>query len=216
MKLLSELQDKILTQLKRRGPLSVDQVTSALGVAKTAARRNLLALEKRGLIEKKFLALGRGRPRLVFRLTPKSNRLFPSKEAEILSSLLEFLIEAGHETLVDKFFEKYWEKRFEAIQERLAKKGKSDFETRLEVLKEELEKEGFMPRSRVTKRGSELCLQQCHCPIEAAARINRNPCRLEKRLISRVLNAPVGDVRFRTESHGFCEFALPRSRANKK
>lgn len=205
-----------MTQLKKKGSLSVDDLTSTLGFAKTAVRRSLLSMERRGLVARSFQPSERGRPRLVFQLTSAAGRLFPSKEAELLSSLLKFLIDSGHEQIVDNFFEKYWQQRFDAIQKRLIKKGKDDFETRLEALKDELEKEGFMPRSRVSRHGSQVTLQECHCPIEAAASITGKPCQLEQRLISRVLNSPVGGAAIRKEPHGSCEFNLPIPPLNKK
>jgi len=216
MKLLSDQQDKILAQLKKKNSLSVDDLTSILRLAKTAVRRTLLSLEKRGLVVRSFHPSERGRPRLVFQLTSAAGRLFPSKDAELLSSLLKFLIDSGHEQIVDDFFENYWQQRFDAIQERLLKKRKDDFETRLEVLKDELEKEGFMPRSRVSRHGSQVSLQECHCPIEAAASITEKPCQLERRLISRVLNSPVGSATIRKEPHETCEFNLPIPPQNKK
>lgn len=216
MKLLSDQQDKILAQLKKKGSLSVDDLTSALRFAKTAVRRALLSLEKRGLVARSFQPSERGRPRLVFQLTSAAGRLFPSKEAELLSSLLKFLIESGQEQIVNDFFEKYWQQRFESIQKRLIKKGKDDFETRLEALKDELENEGFMPRSRLSRHDSQVSLQECHCPIEAAARITEKPCQLEQRLISRVLNSPMGSASIRKEPLGVCEFKLPIPPLNKK
>lgn len=216
MKLLSDQQDKILSQLKKKGPLSVDDLTSALRLAKTAVRRALLSMEKRGLVVRSFHSSERGRPRLVFQLTSTAGRLFPSKEAELLSSLLKFLIDSGHEQIVNSFFENYWQQRFDSIQKRLIKKGKDDFATRLEALKDELEKEGFMPRSQVSRHGSQVSLQECHCPIEAAASVTGKPCQLEQRLISRVLNSPVGSAKIRKEPHETCEFKLPVPPLNKK
>lgn len=210
MKLLSDSQNKILLALKQKPILSVDQITSRLGIAKTAARRHLLSLEKRGLLERDLRRESRGRPSLVFRLTSAAHHLFPSKEAEILSDLMEFLSRTGHEALVDQFFEQYWQKRYENIQKRLREKGRDDFETRLQALKEELEKEGFMPRSKVIRKGTELQLQECHCPLGSIVQTHRQPCRLESRLISRVLNAPVQEAKIRSDEHnGPCEYILP-------
>ena len=216
MKLLSDVQDQILTRLKKQGPLTVDELAARLGVAKTAARRNLLSMEKRGLIERAFRNTARGRPCLTFRLAPSASRLFPSKEAELLNSLLQFLTDSGNDSLIDRFFEEYWEKRYRAIQARLAKKKHNTFENRLEALKDELEKEGFMPRSSLSRNGTQISLHECHCPIEAAATITRKPCQLEQRLISRVLNAPVSSTTVRNEHHGTCEFVLPVPRQNRK
>lgn len=214
MKLLSESQNKILLTLKKKIVLSVDQITNELRITKTAARRHLLSLERRGLLQRDSRKIGRGRPNLVFRLTPSAHRLFPSKEAEILNDFLEYLSRTGNDALIEDFFEQYWQSRFEAIQKRLQEKGKDDLTTRIQVLKEELEKEGFMPRSRVIRQGQELMLQECHCPIESIISTTRLPCRLEQRLIARVLNAPVTSAKFRESAEdGPCEYRLPISKS---
>lgn len=216
MKLLSNSQSHIVSLLKAKGVLSVNELTSALGTAKTAVRRNLLSLERRDLVERVYKPAKRGRPSLAFRLTSAANKLFPSKEAELLSSLLDFLIGFGHEKIVNEFFESYWQKRYDEIQKQLQKKGKDDLQTRLSVLKAVLEKEGFMPQSRFAQKGSQLSLQECHCPLEAAATVTSMPCKLEQRLISRVLNAPVKATTLRGEAQNACEFILPVSRQTKK
>lgn len=210
MKLLSDSQNSILLLLKKKITVSVDEATFHLGITKTAVRRHLLVMERRGLVERVQQRKERGRPSLAFRLTPSARRLFPNKEAEILSGLIKFLTESGNEELIEEFFKQYWEKRYESIQARLAKKKTPDISTRIQVLKEELEKEGFMPRSRVVQKSQQLTFQECHCPLESVVSSTRVPCHMEKRLISRVLNAPVTVVKLREdEDEGPCEYTLP-------
>jgi predicted ArsR family transcriptional regulator len=212
MKLLSESQSRILSALKRKGTVSVNLLTRELGLTKTAVRRHLLTMEKRGLIERRLLPGRRGRPSLAFHLTTAAHRLFPSKEAELLDRLLRSLMDSGHEDWVNRFFEDYWHERYEKIRRRLLHIGKDDLKTRMKVLTEELENEGFMPRASFAKRGSQMTLRECHCPIEAASRMTKFPCRLEQRLISRVLNAPIQNAAIKTDSGDACEFTLPTQR----
>lgn len=209
MKLLSPSQSRILSTLKRKGTVSVTLITREMGLAKTAVRKHLLAMEKRGLIERRLLPARRGRPALAFRLTTSAHRLFPSKEAELLDRLLRFLMNGGHEDLVNRFFEEYWLERYEKIRKRLLRIGKDDLKTRMKVLTEELEHEGFMPRASFAKHGSQATLRECHCPIEAASRLTRLPCQLEQRLISKVLNAPIRSATIKADQDGACEFILP-------
>lgn len=216
MKLLSEHQSRILELLKANSQMSVDELVGELGLAKTAVRRQLLAMERRGLIEREFRAASRGRPTLAFALTSDAKRLFPSKEAELLSDLMNFLNREGHDEILDRFFESYWQKRLDLIMERIRKTGRDDLETRLEVLKEVLEDEGFMPSARFEQKGRELLLRECHCPIEAAVKVSALPCRLEQRLIAKVLNAPVTSALIRGETRSSCEFRLPVSKLTRK
>lgn len=192
MKLLSDHQSQILELLKERSPLAVDEIVRALGFAKTAVRRQLLSLEKRGLLQREFLSAERGRPSLAFRLTSDAKRLFPTKEGELLNDLMNFLMREGHESVLENFFDSYWQKRLDEIHSRIRKAGRDDLDTRMEALRDVLENEGFAPSARFEKKEREILLRECHCPIEAAVGPNQLPCRLEQRLIAKVLNAPLG------------------------
>lgn len=215
MKLLSQKQSQIVNLLKEHPRISVDEIVLHLGEAKTAVRRQLLSMEKRGLVQREYHPSGRGRPCLVFSLTSGVKRLFPSKEAEVLSDLLAFLIQDGQEDLLERFFEDYWQKRLQSILSEIRKRGRDDFDTRLDVLCEALEREGFMPSARLQKRGKEVLLRECHCPLEAATQVTELPCRLEQRLISKVLNAPLDTIALRSAGVPACEFRLPVSRSQK-
>jgi predicted ArsR family transcriptional regulator len=201
MRLLTDIQTKIVDLLKMQGRLSINQVTSRLDGSKTAIRRNLLILERRGVLEKEWIPTSRGRPQLGFRLTSQANVLFPSKEVELLSELIGYLQKSGNSDLVDHFFEEYWEKRYQAVVEKIKARKARDFSSRLEALMEVLEDEGFSPRSWLSHAKSELRLTECHCPIAAAAQMTSFPCHLEKRLIERILQSE-------TEITKPCEFRV--------
>ncbi len=216
MKLLSKAQAEILDLLNEREALSVDEVSHQIGGAKTAIRKHLLAMERRGLLQREYRPAERGRPTLIFRLTSKSNSLFPTKEAEILNELIGYLTREGHEDLLEQFFENYWQKRLELVKERIEEKGRDDMDARVEVLKEVLEDEGFLPDAHINKKGDEVLLRQCHCPIEAITQASGSrahlPCHLEKRFIAKVLNAPLSSMKLECKADSPCEFQLPISK----
>ena len=215
MKLLSSTQSRVLELLKKNLELSVDQISDHLQVAKTAVRRHLLAMERRGLLQRHFRAAQRGRPILTFSLTAKSKYLFPSKEAEILNDLLNFLSQKNQDEFLEEFFEGYWEKRLKSVMSRIRKKDENNLEARLQALKEVLEEDGFMPDTHIDKKHDEIMLRQCHCPLEAASQFSTLPCRLEQRLIAKVLNAPVSSLTLRSDNNPVCEFRLPLSKARR-
>lgn len=208
MKLATESQAKILEYLKMYAPVTVDDLTKRMKVAKTAVRRQLLNLERRGLVSREYLASGRGRPSLAFRLASGAKEFFPNKEAEVLNELLNYLIRSGNGKMLDDFFDQYWEKRYEMILKRIREKGRDDLNTRLNALVEVLEADGFMPTARLKKRDEQILLRECHCPIEAVVKVSRLPCRLEQRLVARVLNAPISKVEMRSERKDSCDFQI--------
>lgn len=209
MKLLTETQNEIVEMLKVNGRLSVDQITLKMATSKTAVRRNLLALERRGFLETEWIPVARGRPQLGFRLTHQATQLFPNKEAELLEGLIRFLKDQGKINLVEQFFEAYWEERYQKVLKKMEQRKSKDFANRLEALTDVLENEGFFPRAAIDKRKSELKLVECHCPIAAAARSTSLPCEMEKRLIDKVL-------RCSSETLAPCEYHVDLKQVREK
>lgn len=205
MKLLSEGHHEIIELIKRRGLASVDEVTLELRLVKTAARRALLTLERRGLLERRWMPSPRGRPKLAFAVTSETHRLFGTKEAELLESLIGFLRAKGLEGLVEEFFRAYWDKKFEMIMRRLKARKNRDLGSRLELLVSVLEDEGFHPSAELDKKSSTAALKECHCPISSVSKVTDIPCRMESRFIAKVLNAEV-------RSLGGCEFEIRKRR----
>jgi predicted ArsR family transcriptional regulator len=180
MDLINEDQFKILERLKTQGVQSVDAITRWRRKPKTAVRRALLSLEKKGVVERLLQKSERGRPVLCYKLSPDSKAVFPSKEAEVLNELIQYLLKLGHSSVLEGFFSQYWDRRYELVMQRLSQQKCRDLSARLEVLKGVLNED---------KKNNQITLKECHCPIAAVASAVNIPCHLEAKLISRVLGA---------------------------
>lgn len=210
MDLINGDQFEILERLKTQGIQSVDAITQWQQKPKTAIRRTLLALEKKGVIERLLQKSERGRPVLCYKLSPDSKALFPSKESEVLSQLIQYLLKLGHSSILEAFFSKYWDQRYDLVMKRLSKRKCQDLATRLEVLKSVLNEDGFYAQSKIDKRSDLITLTECHCPIAAVATVINIPCRLEAKLISRVLNADCTSVRPISAQQKNCVFTFKK------
>ncbi len=210
MSLLNDEQFKILERLKTQQSLSVDAITKWLRKPKTAVRRALLDMEKKGLIERDWAKNIRGRPTLRFKLGSESKRFFPSMEAEVLHELIKYLAENGQLSLLEKFFHDYWEKKYERVMKKVLKRKNRDFTSRLEALKEVLNEDGFYARSNISKKNDQVMLKECHCPIAAATAVTDIPCHLEAQLISRVLNMDCASVSPMNKQQQSCQFILSK------
>lgn len=210
MKLLNDDQIKIVERLKTHGLQSVDALTSWQKKPKTAVRRTLLALENKGILKRVLQKSERGRPVLCFELAPDSKTLFPSKEAEILSELIAYLVKQGHSSELEKFFSDYWDQRYELVMERLSQRKCRDLNSRLEILKGVLNEDGFYARSNLSKKNDQITLRECHCPLTAVSKVVDIPCRLEAKLISRVLNADCTDISKRGAEQNECVFKFKK------
>ncbi|HJK94395.1 MAG TPA: MarR family transcriptional regulator [Polyangiaceae bacterium LLY-WYZ-15_(1-7)] len=184
-------QGEILDALRREGPRTVDALRARLGLSKTATRGHLLRLERAGLVERAEAppTAGRGRPPLMFRLTERGDARFPTRDGELLERLLRFLEREGESELVERFFEGIWRERragfARALGDRPAEVGARERQARLVEL---LERTGFMPAiERGGEEGRRLVVKACHCPLPAAVRATRVPCRLEARFVAEAL-----------------------------
>src|SRR5207247_10632746 len=71
----SSAKKQILLTLKRRGAVSLSDMSEELRISKMATLKHLNVLEAKGLVERSFQAGGRGRPRAFFNLSKKSATL---------------------------------------------------------------------------------------------------------------------------------------------
>jgi hypothetical protein len=126
---------------------------------------------------------GPGRPPVRFQLTTEGGARFPTLDAELLQRLLTFLNESGQHQLIVQFFQTIWSERRAALLNRL---HTDDFATvdlplRLEALRELLAESRFMPQIERAPTSESTCVlvRECNCPLPAAVRATRIPCRLE-------------------------------------
>lgn len=187
MKKPNKTQMKVLEALKNKGECSLDQLVEALKEHKTSIRRALESLSSQGLIEKSFIQKGRGRPALVVELTSESEKFFPSRESEILSGLIRYLMDQGHESLIQSYFEGYWEQKYQRVLKKMESQNEDTTQKRLSALKSVLKEDGFYPQARIQK--NQVTVKECHCPLAAVAREVSIPCQLEAKLIAKVLKA---------------------------
>ncbi|MCC6381593.1 MAG: ArsR family transcriptional regulator [Dehalococcoidia bacterium] len=81
LSILAPTRRRLLLTLKRRGEQRTEELAAALEISVSAVRQQMLTLSAEGLVARREVAGGRGRPKLVCRLTPAGERLFPSDDA---------------------------------------------------------------------------------------------------------------------------------------
>lgn len=190
-------RDIALELMKRNGPQTLNEVAESLGLSRTATRAHLLKLEGNGLIARVAAQdERRGRPPLTYRLTTAGDRLFPTDDGDVLSALLDFLKDQGREPLITAFFEDLWERRMREFEDELTLHDAAghDFNARLLALTRVLDRGHFMPLLETD--GACVRVSECHCPLPAAVRSTRIPCRLEAEFIARALQSELVDATF--------------------
>src|SRR5437867_12582830 len=79
----SSAKKQILVTLKRRGTVSLTDMSAELRISKMATLKHLNSLEAKGLVERSFKAGGRGGPRAFLNLRKNSATLFPDASTHL-------------------------------------------------------------------------------------------------------------------------------------
>jgi predicted ArsR family transcriptional regulator len=85
----SDNSNRILYTLKSRGPLGTGTLAPALGITEVGVRQHLAKLHSEGLVAFDDQAGAVGRPKRMWRLTPKGHSRFPDTHGDLTVSLIE-------------------------------------------------------------------------------------------------------------------------------
>lgn len=204
--LLGESRKQLLDLVKRRGEVTAGQAHEAIDLAVTTIRQHLTELEHRDLVERHSRPEGRGRPKAYFRLTARGRQMYPSRDDHLLTELLDFLSREGFHGAIDEFFRDYWNRRGRQLQRRFDEAGAESLPQRLEILREFLAEQGFMPEIKLDDEGLEL--RECNCPLEATVASTRLPCRLEAQFLEEALQQSLSRVEYIPDGHNACVYCF--------
>ncbi|MBU1174204.1 MAG: transcriptional regulator [Alphaproteobacteria bacterium] len=180
--------DRILLQLKSRGPQTAQAVADAFGISVMGAHKALGVLGCAGLVRHEDVAEGRGRPRRVFALTEAGHRRFPDRHAELNAELIDMIRTSFGEAGLGRLIAE----REARQMARYALVGPGDLAGKVAFLAELRAAEGYMARLEQDADGT-LLLVEDHCPICAAASACQGFCRSELDIF-RALLAPEAEV----------------------
>lgn len=202
---LGATQRSVLELLKRRGRSTIAQVATSLGLNVETVREHVRALGAQGLVARLDGAgtgarRGRGRPELVYGLTPSAERLFPRAEGEILQELAAYLRETGNEELLGDFFERYIGARREDALERVRGLRGS---ARLAEVARILSELGFMAEVEAAESPR---LRLCHCPLRDLVDVTRVPCRAEIGFVAELMGEPLTRLNYMPAGDACCSY----------
>src|SRR5690242_3286390 len=101
----STLRRDLLLRLRQDGPSAPEELATALGASRTGVLQQLHALESAGLVSRRSIRHGVGRPRHVYDVTDAAQDLFPTNYDGLASGLLAAIRSVGGEQLVRDVFE---------------------------------------------------------------------------------------------------------------
>jgi predicted ArsR family transcriptional regulator len=207
---LNTVRHEILILLKRRGPLSADELATALGMSGVAVRQHLDALETEGLVEATVERRRVGRPRHLFALTDAAEDCFPNSYHLLAAGLMEQVVEQDGIGKLESLLEGRCER---ILEQQLPLFAGKDLQSRMETLARLQDERGHMAELEAREDGS-FCLRQYHCPLCRVARQFPQLCERELELFSGLLDAEVAHEQHRLHGDRLCSFLIrpkPRS-----
>ncbi|MEM9703528.1 MAG: hypothetical protein AAF907_13900, partial [Planctomycetota bacterium] len=173
-----------------------------LGVTATAVRQRLARLSEAGLIDRKPVSVGRGRPKHLYGLTGAGKRALGSNYQELADAMWSALSEVEDEAVRSFLFGR--------LQDTLVSRyggdsaGDGELRERLEGLRSALQVHGFTVE--VDDSGPLPVLREHHCPYMNISEDDPQICELEQRVFERVLGTGIELTRCCRDGDSCCEF----------
>lgn len=180
--------DRILFQLKTRGPAETLAIAAALGISRQATLQHLERLVADGLIAHSDARRGVGRPRRVWALTEKAQARFPDTHAQLTLEMLDAVRAEFGEDGVERMILR--REAATATGYAAAMADVESLEARVQRLAEIRTAEGYMASASPDPAGGFLLVEN-HCPICAAAAACQGFCRAELMVFRTVLGPGV-------------------------
>ncbi len=168
--------DRILFQLKTRGPAETLALAGALSISRQATLQHLERLVADGLVTHADERRGVGRPRRIWSLTQAAQVRFPDTHAQLTLEMLDAVRAEFGEIGVDRLISRREVVTTQIYVKALAKTR--TLEARVARLAELRTAEGYMADWSPDPGGG-FRLVENHCPICAAAAACQGFCRAE-------------------------------------
>ncbi len=183
-------QRRLLDVLRRSGPLSAEALGKRLGISRSAIARRLLALGRTGLVTRRGVRHGVGRPVHLYDVTPDARGGSEPDEGRLAGTLLEAIRAVGGDELVARVFGAAERSEAAAIGTRLDASGlhEAPLVARVHCLADIFDERGYAA-DVVEERGLRLIVHAC--PLLDLSRRSLVICDSELRLVGLVLGALV-------------------------
>ena len=177
----------IILHLKRSTGMSVNELSRTMKMSYMGVQQHCVAMEKKGLLDTWRRPKATGRPEKLYRLTRKTEPLFPQTGNELTLDILVTAQKVYGETAPQKLLFNFFQMRGDRYLAKL--RGKSVIE-RAEELAKLRSSEGCF--SRVEYNAAQgLQIVEHHTPFGEVARRYPVIHEMETEMISRVLKHPV-------------------------
>jgi len=200
-------REGIILLLKKNGPLSIDDMSTQLGITPMGIRQHLLTLERRGLVDYFAKRHGVGRPAFLYRLTDKADELFPKTYHEFVVDSFREMEKSEGRNKIDDIFR--WRKERVLREKKEALSDKKSLHDRVYALKDVLETDGYL--IDVAEDENNYILKNFNCPIWRVASEFREVCKYELQMFRDLLRKDVMRPECLSEGNLTCTYLIPKA-----
>jgi predicted ArsR family transcriptional regulator len=179
--------DRLLYQLKSRGPQPAATLAGAIAITPMGAHKQLQSLQAQGLVSSHDETDGPGRPKRLWTLTPAGHARFPDRHGDLAVQLIRHAASVLGPDAVERLIAAREQEQESAYA--VALSNLTSLAARVRRLAELRTREGYMARAE--KHGKAWLLIEDHCPICAAAATCQGLCRSELQIFARCLGEDV-------------------------
>ncbi len=188
----STVRRELLLRLRRDGPSTPETLAGSLGLSRTGVLQQLHALEAAGLVSRRAIRHGVGRPRHEYDVTDAAQDLFPTNYDGLASGLLAAIRSLGGDTLLEGVFDERKRISRERVRQRMAERlapdaPLADRARELAVIQDE---QGYLAEAIVGADGV-IRLVERNCAIHRVSSEHAGACQAELELFREVLGADV-------------------------
>ncbi len=188
----STVRRELLLRLRRDGPSTPETLASSLGLSRTGVLQQLHALEAAGLVNRRAIRHGVGRPRHEYDVTDAAQDLFPTNYDGLASGLLAAIRSLGGDALLEGVFDERRRITRERVRQRMSERlapdaPLADRARELAVIQDE---QGYLAEAIVGADGV-IRLVERNCAIHRVSSEHAAACQAELDLFREVLGTDV-------------------------
>lgn len=198
----------VLKHLRRHGKATIKELEGVLGVSTTAVREHLSHLQSQGLVTNSTMRYGPGRPRLVYTLTDKAQKLFPKHYDLLINVLLQEISAEEGMTRVEELLQRVSNRLARDYADRVSS---HDIQERLSELRLMLEAKGIPSEVQPTGSGIRIF----SCPYFDVAQEHAEVCTMERQMIEKVLGEKMVQEHSMLDGHHHCCFNVEETDKSK-
>ncbi len=204
----STTRRQILSLIKRRGPMTVQELSRSLEITPMGVRQHLAILERDGHVASSGVRRGQGRPSRMYSITAEGDKMFPRTYEQIATALLDDLAAMDGDAKVTELFE---HRRKRQVEQYRGQMGGKELAEKVAILARLRDEEGYLAECSQQDKDTFVLIEH-NCAIRAVADAHRQACACELALFAEALGAEVVRTDHILAGAPHCRYVITRPR----